>query len=69
MNRDDFLKLVGLASDNDPYVPVAFLLRNGYGCAGYYHPTVNEGLTSTCVLLSARLIELQVATRASAHPA
>ena len=24
MNRDDFLKLVGLASDNDPYVPVAF---------------------------------------------
>ena len=26
MNRDDFVKLVGVASDNDHCVPVAFLL-------------------------------------------
>lgn len=68
MNRDDFVKLVGVASDNDQYVPVAFLLCNGYACAGYYHPTVNEGLTSTCVLLSARLIELQGANGGSSQP-
>ncbi len=59
MNRDDFVKLVGSTSDNSQYLPVAFLLRNGYACAGYYNPLVNEGLVSTCVLLNARLIELQ----------
>ena len=47
MNRDDFVKLVGVASDDDQHVPVAFLLSNGYACAGYYHAAVNEGLTST----------------------
>jgi hypothetical protein len=62
MNRDDFLKLVGVASDSGPCVPVAFLLCNGYACVGYYHVTVNDGLVDTCVLLNARLIELQRAT-------
>ena len=67
MNRDDFVKLVGTASDDTQYLPVAFLLCNGYACAGYYHAAVNQGLTSTCVLLSARLIELEgkVSGRAS----
>jgi hypothetical protein len=59
MNRDDFVKLVGVATDNDRCVPVAFLLCNGYGCVGYYHLPLNEGLTGTCVLLNTRLIELQ----------
>ncbi len=68
MNRDDFLKLVGVGSDNDQYVPVAFLLCNGYACAGHYNSTVNEGLTSTCVLLNARLIELQRSNSGSSQP-
>lgn len=59
MNRDDFVKLAGVAVEEGQSVPVAFLLINGYACAGYYHPAVNEGLASTCVLLNARLIELQ----------
>jgi len=59
MNRDDFVKLVGVASDKEQCVPVAFLLCNGYACAGYYHAAANEGLIDTCVLLNARLIELQ----------
>jgi hypothetical protein len=60
MNRDDFVKLVGTSPDGKTqHVPVAFLLSNGYACAGHYHPAVNEGLGSTCVLLNARLIELQ----------
>ena len=68
MNREDFLKLVGLSSDEDQHVPVAFLLSNGYACAGYYHPLTNEGLTSTCVLLNARLIELRGEDKASGQP-
>ena len=30
MNRDDFVKLVGGESDKAEYLPVAFLLCNGY---------------------------------------
>lgn len=63
MFRDDFVKLVGTASHDNQYLPVAFLLCNGYACAGYYHAAVNEGLSSTCVLLNARLIELQGETK------
>jgi hypothetical protein len=68
MNRDDFVKLVGVASDDDQHVPVAFLLSNGYACAGYYHAAVNEGLTSTCVLLNARLIGLRGENKVSGQP-
>ena len=68
MNRDDFVKLVGIASDNDQCIPVAFLLGNGYACAGYYHSTVNEGLKGTCVLLNARLIELRGENKVSGQP-
>ena len=68
MNRDDFVKLVGVTSDDDQYVPVAFLLCNGYACAGYYHAAINKGLASTCVLLNARLIELRGESRLSGQP-
>jgi hypothetical protein len=65
MNREDFAKLVGAGVDRADYLPVAFLLANGYACAGYYHSSVNEGLTSACILLNARLIELQGANGGS----
>ena len=68
MNREDFVKLVGTAADESQYLPVAFLLRNGYACAGYYHAAVNEGLVSTCVLLNARLIEMQGESKLSGRP-
>ncbi|MFZ1932548.1 MAG: hypothetical protein WCB27_04770 [Thermoguttaceae bacterium] len=68
MNRDDFVKLVGVASDDDQYVPVAFLLCNGYACAGYYHPPVNKGLAGACVLLNARLIELRGDNKVGGQP-
>ena len=68
MNRDDFVKLVGGESDRAEHPPVAFLLRNGYACAGYYHSAVNEGLASTCVLLNARLIELRGESKTSGQP-
>jgi len=68
MNRDDFVKLVGIDSDDDHYVPVAFLLSNGYACAGFYHSPVNKGLQSTCVLLNARLIELRGDNKVSGQP-
>ena len=59
MNRDDFTKLIGVVSEKAEYLPVALMLFNGYACAGHYHAAINEGLASTCVLLNARLIELQ----------
>jgi hypothetical protein len=68
MNRDDFVKLVGVASDKGEYLPVAFLLCNGYACAGYYHAATNEGLASACVLLNARLIELRGENRGNGQP-
>ena len=68
MNRDDFVKLVGVASGDDQYVPVAFLLSNGYACAGFYHATINKGLAGACVLLNARLIDLRAKSKASGQP-
>jgi hypothetical protein len=68
MNRDDFVKLVGVASDDDQHVPVAFLLCNGYACAGHYHAAINKGLASTCVLVNARLIELRGDNKITGHP-
>jgi hypothetical protein len=68
MNRDDFVKLVGRTSNDDQYVPVAFLLCNGYACAGYYHSPVNKGLVDTCVLLNARLIELRGENKHGGQP-
>jgi hypothetical protein len=68
MDRDDFAKLVGVGSDGEEYVPVAFLLDNGYACAGHYHTAVNEGVTTTCVLLNARLIDLKGADGGGNRP-
>jgi hypothetical protein len=68
MNREDFSKLIGANANNAEYLPVAFLLSNGYACAGYYHSAVNEGLVSTCVLLNAHLIELQEDAQITGKP-
>ena len=59
MNRADFIKLIGAESANAEFLPVAFLLRSGYGCAGHYNSALNEELQDTCVLLNARLIEIR----------
>ena len=68
MNREDFKKLVGAEASTTEYLPVAFLLRSGYGCAGYYHNAVNQDLASTCVLLNAHLIELRGESQSTNRP-
>jgi hypothetical protein len=68
MNRDDFVKLIGSESAGSDYVPVAFLLRSGYACAGYYHGAINNDLSSTCVVLNAHLIELQDGNGSAGRP-
>ena len=68
MNRDDFVKLVGGAEGPAEYLPVAFLLSNGYACAGYYHSAMNDDLNSTCAPLNARLIELRGEGRPGGQP-
>jgi hypothetical protein len=59
MNRSDFTKLIGAEGGNAEYLPVACLLRAGYGCAGYYNQAINANLTDTCVLANARLVEFR----------
>jgi hypothetical protein len=65
MKKVDFIRLIGGNSANAEYLPVACLLANGYGCAGYFVPSINEEFTDTCVLVNARLIDLK---GAGSHP-
>lgn len=58
MNRQDFTRLIAADAEKAEYLPIACLLRSGYGCAGYYNATLNEDLVDSCVLLNARLLEL-----------
>ena len=59
MNKQDLKRLIGAGKSGSDYIPVAVLLSSGYGCAGFYNNVVNEDLDDTCVLLNARLVELQ----------
>jgi len=59
MDRNDFARVTGVESENAEYLPVACLLRSGYGCAGHYNLSLNESLTDTVVLVNARLVELR----------
>ena len=65
MTSSDFLKLIGANSGDAEYVPVACLLRSGYGCVGYFNHVLNDDLDETCVLVNGRLIELRDAPAAS----
>ena len=58
MHRKDFLRLAGADQQAAQYLPIALLLRSGYGCAGYYNTEINHGLDDIVVLLNARLIAL-----------
>ncbi len=58
MNRRDFLKVVGADTQAVDYLPVACLLRSGYGCAGYFNTGLNQALDEVCMLLNARLISI-----------
>lgn len=57
MQRADLLKLVGRDGAAE-YTPVAFLLKNGYACAGSFNAKLNEDMEDTCVLLNCRMVEL-----------
>jgi hypothetical protein len=59
MHKTDFIKLIGLESEDQEYLPVAFMLRSGYGCAGYYNAALNRDLVDTCVLLNSHLVEFR----------
>ncbi len=61
MLRPDFLTLIGSRPGHADYIPVAILLRNGYGVAGFFNTPVNEDLQGTCVLVNARMIDLRPA--------
>jgi hypothetical protein len=58
MHRKEFLRLAGADQQSVEYLPVAVLLRSGYGCAGYYNTALNVGLDGSFVLMNATLIDL-----------
>lgn len=59
MLRSDFLTLIGSRPGHADYIPVALLLKNGYGVAGFFNTPVNEELQGTCLLVNARMIDLR----------
>ena len=67
MTKTDFLRLVG-GGDGVEYAPVAGMLRNGYGFAGYFNSQLNEGMEDTFVLLNARLADIRHNVDARSHP-
>ena len=57
MILEDILCLMGNSSSPESdYTPIACLLNSGYGCVGYFNPSVNENLSDTIVLLNMRLV-------------
>lgn len=58
MDRKNFIKLIGADNGDSDYIPVAFLLKSSYGGIGYFNASVNEPFTDLCVLLNARLMNL-----------
>ncbi len=68
MNRADFLKLIGANDGAADYVPLACLLRSGYGIAGHYNAMLNRDLQESVVLVNARLVDLHSPRRAATGP-
>ena len=61
MILEDILCLMGSSiSPESDYTPIACLLNSGYGCVGYFNPSVNENLSDTIVLLNMRLVDLRL---------
>jgi|GEM_PF-1067635 len=56
MNRRDFLKVIGADQQSAEYLPVACLLRSGYGCVGYFNSALNTALDEVCTLLNVRVM-------------
>ncbi len=59
MNRRDFLKVLGADQEPVEYMPIACLLRSGYGCAGYFNTSLNQALDEVVTLLNIRIVSLQ----------
>ncbi len=55
MNLNDFRKIIGVEKAHRDDLPVAMLLRTGYGCLGTYSVRTNEGLTDTVLVINAQL--------------
>ena len=68
MNRDDVLSLIAPSHQSAAeYVPVAMLLKSGYGCVGYYNQSINDKMMDSVVLLNARLVDLRAEDHHSRH--
>lgn len=62
---NDFRKIIGAEKGDRDDLPVAMLLRTGYGCLGTYSVRTNEGLTDTVLVINAQLATFAEHTRRS----
>ena len=67
MNKSDFTRLIG-AEEESEYTPVGGMLTSGYGFAGYFNSQLNQGMSDTCVLINARLVDLRGPTGTTTQP-
>lgn len=65
MDVNELSRFIGDDSRDAKYLPVAFLLKTGYACYGYYNSALNDGLSDLCVLLNVRLMDLSTAPQSS----
>lgn len=65
MDVNELSRFIGDHSRDAEYLPVAFLLKTGYACYGYYNSALNEDLSDLCVLLNVRMMDLSATTQGS----
>jgi len=65
MNLNDFRKIIGVDKAERDDLPVAMLLRTGYGCLGTYSVRTNEGLSDTVLVINAQLATFSDHTKRS----
>ncbi|MGE0376581.1 MAG: hypothetical protein AB7Q45_14320, partial [Planctomycetaceae bacterium] len=65
MTLNDFRKIIGAEQGGRDDLPVAMLLRTGYGCLGTYSVRTNEGLTGTVLVINAQLATFAEPTKRS----
>ena len=67
MNKSDFVRIIGSA-DGDEYTPLAGMLQNGYGFAGYFNSRLNQDLQDSVIIMNVRLVDLREKANLPGHP-
>jgi len=67
VDKEDLIKIVATVEGAE-YLPLAGMLQNGYGFAGYYNNALNAPMGCALVLVNARLVDLRNHADSRVHP-